>query len=111
MIIVGVVIGLIIYSAGRLKAVRPDSMYVGGELLTNEERVTGTDFYDTVSDMGFFSSMYKWAEKCAFDTYYIGRKISYYFVKGLKAVHTGILPEYLTWMLAGMFILVVILLR
>jgi formate hydrogenlyase subunit 3/multisubunit Na+/H+ antiporter MnhD subunit len=111
MIIAGVVIGLIIYSAGRLKAVRPDSMYIGGEIMTDEERVTGSDFYRTVSDMGFFSSMYKWAEKCAFDIYNIGTNIAYYFVRGLRAIHTGILPEYLTWMLAGVFILVVILLR
>jgi formate hydrogenlyase subunit 3/multisubunit Na+/H+ antiporter MnhD subunit len=111
MIIVGVVIGLIIYLAGRLKGIRPDSMYVGGEVLTAEERVTGTDFYNTVSDMGFFSSVYKWAEKKAFDTYDIGRNISFYFIKGFRAIHTGILPDYLTWMLAGVFILVVILLR
>lgn len=110
-IIVGVVIGLIIYMAGRLKGVRTDSMYVGGELLEADTRVTGTDFYNTVSDMGFFSSVYKWAEKKAFDTYDIGQNISFYFIRGFRAIHTGILPQYLTWMLAGLLILVVILLR
>lgn len=111
MIIVGIIIGLIIYAAGRLKAVRTDSMYIGGEILPDETRVTGTDFYTTVSDMGFFSSMYKAAEKRAFDTYDIGRQFSFYFIRGFRAIHTGILPEYLTWMLAGVLVLVVILLR
>jgi formate hydrogenlyase subunit 3/multisubunit Na+/H+ antiporter MnhD subunit len=110
-IIIGVIIGLIIYLAGRFRTPRVDSMYVGGEILTPEDRVTGVDFYNTVSDMGFFSGIYRHAEKRAFDTYDIGRRISFYFIKGLKAVHTGILPEYLTWMLAGMFVLVVLLLR
>jgi formate hydrogenlyase subunit 3/multisubunit Na+/H+ antiporter MnhD subunit len=111
LIIVGAVIGLIIYLAGRLKTVRTDSAYVGGEILPSEVRVTGTDFYNTVSDMGFFSSVYKWAEKKAFDTYDIGRNVSFYFIKGFRAVHTGVLPEYLTWMLAGVLVLIIILLR
>jgi formate hydrogenlyase subunit 3/multisubunit Na+/H+ antiporter MnhD subunit len=111
LIVVGVVFGLMIYLAGRLKGTRTSSMYVGGEILTPEERVTGTDFYTTVSDMGFFSTMYRWAESRAFDTYDIGRSISFYFIRGFRAAHTGILPEYLTWSLAGLLVLVILLLR
>jgi hypothetical protein len=61
--------------------------------------------------MGFFHGVYKWAEAKAFDTYDIGRKFSFYFIKGFRAAHSGVLPEYLTWMLAGVLVLVVILLR
>jgi formate hydrogenlyase subunit 3/multisubunit Na+/H+ antiporter MnhD subunit len=111
LIVVGVIFGLVIYTAGRLKGTRSSSMYVGGELLTPDERVTGTDFYTTVSDMGFFRTIYKWAEARAFDTYDIGRSISFYFIKGFRAAHTGILPEYLTWSLAGLLVLVILLLR
>jgi formate hydrogenlyase subunit 3/multisubunit Na+/H+ antiporter MnhD subunit len=111
LIMVGIAIGLVIYLAGRLKAVRTDSAYIGGEILPEEARVTGTDFYTTVSDMGFFSSVYKSAEKRAFDTYDIGRKVSFYFIRGLRSIHTGILFQYLTWMLVGMLILVIVLLR
>jgi hypothetical protein len=108
---VGILIGLIIYLAGRLKTVKTSSMYIGGEVLPAENRVTGTDFYNTVSDMGFFRSVYKSAEQRAFDTYDIGRKFSFYFIKGFRAIHSGILPEYLTWVLAGVLVLLVILLR
>jgi formate hydrogenlyase subunit 3/multisubunit Na+/H+ antiporter MnhD subunit len=110
-IVVGVAFGLAVYLAGRLKGARSSSMYVGGEILEPEVRVTGTDFYATVSDMGFLSSMYKRAEAKAFDTYDIGRKVSFYFIKGFRAVHTGVLPEYLTWTLAGLLVLVILLLR
>jgi formate hydrogenlyase subunit 3/multisubunit Na+/H+ antiporter MnhD subunit len=111
MIVVGVVIGLLIYLAGRGGKVKTSSMYVGGELLTTDERITGTDFYATVSDMGFFKGIYAWAEKRAFDTYDIGRKISFYFTRGLRGAHSGVLSDYLTWMLAGVLILLIILLR
>lgn len=110
-IVIGVAFGLIIYLAGRLKGTKSSSMYVGGEILDAEVRVTGTDFYTTVSDMGFLHTMYRWAEARAFDTYDIGRGISFYFIRGLRATHTGILPEYLTWTLAGLLVLVIILLR
>jgi formate hydrogenlyase subunit 3/multisubunit Na+/H+ antiporter MnhD subunit len=110
-IIVGVFIGLIIYLAGTLRTARTSSMYVGGELLTTDERVTGTDFYNTVSDMGFLSQIYRSAEKRAFDTYEIGRRVSFYFIRGFRAIHSGVLPEYLTWTLAGLLVLVVLLLR
>lgn len=110
-IVIGILIGLIIYGAGRLKAVRTSPTYVGGEILPAEARVTGTDFYNTVSDMGFFHGIYKAAETRAFDTYDIGKKFSFYFIKGFKAMHSGILPEYLTWVLAGVLVLLVILLR
>jgi formate hydrogenlyase subunit 3/multisubunit Na+/H+ antiporter MnhD subunit len=111
MIVVGVAFGLVIYLASRFRTARPDAAYVGGEVLTEDTRVTGTDFYTTVSDMGFFHGMYKWAERKAFDTYDIGQQISFYFIKGFRAVHTGILPEYLTWVLGGVLVLVVLLLR
>jgi formate hydrogenlyase subunit 3/multisubunit Na+/H+ antiporter MnhD subunit len=111
LILVGIAFGLIIYLSSRFRTARTDTAYVGGEVLTEDTRLTGADFYATVSDMGFFHTMYKWAERKAFDTYDIGQRISFYFIRGFKAIHTGILPEYLTWVLAGMLVLVVLLLR
>jgi formate hydrogenlyase subunit 3/multisubunit Na+/H+ antiporter MnhD subunit len=108
---VGIVFGLFIYLSSRFRTARSDTTYVGGEVLTADDRVTGTDFYTTVSDMGFFHSIYGRAEQKAFDTYNIGQRISFYFIRGLRAIHTGILSEYLTWVLAGMLVLVVLLLR
>ncbi|RLF46670.1 MAG: hypothetical protein DRN29_04635 [Thermoplasmata archaeon] len=110
-IIIGIVIGLIIYLAGRLKATRSDSMYVGGEILSDDVRMTGADFYNTVSDMGFFRQIDKAAAKPALATDDIGRRFSFYFIRGFRAIHTGILPHYLSWMLAGILVLVIILLR
>ncbi|MGQ9603200.1 MAG: NADH-quinone oxidoreductase subunit 5 family protein [bacterium] len=111
LVLVGVLIGFVIFLAGRLKATRTDSMYVGGEVLAMDVRVTGTDFYNTVSDMGFFKQIYSAASKKAFDAYDIGRGFSFYFIRAFRAIHSGILPHYLTWMLGGLLVLIIILLR
>jgi formate hydrogenlyase subunit 3/multisubunit Na+/H+ antiporter MnhD subunit len=111
LIAVGILFGLVVYLASKFRTARTDTTYVGGEILSPDTRVTGTDFYTTVSDMGFFHGMYTWAEQKAFDTYDIGQRIAFYFIRGFRAIHTGILPEYLSWVLAGMLILVVLLLR
>jgi formate hydrogenlyase subunit 3/multisubunit Na+/H+ antiporter MnhD subunit len=111
LILIGVVIGLIIYLVGTFRTPRASSTYVGGELLPDDSRVTGVDFYETVQSMGFLSTMYRWATAKAFDAYDIGRAVSFYFIRGFRALHSGVLPEYLTWVLAGLLVLIVILLR
>jgi formate hydrogenlyase subunit 3/multisubunit Na+/H+ antiporter MnhD subunit len=111
LILIGVVIGLIIYLVGTFRTPRTSSTYVGGELLPDDSRVTGVDFYETVQSMGFLSTMYRWATAKAFDAYDIGRAVSFYFIRGFRALHSGVLPEYLTWVLAGLLVLIVILLR
>ncbi len=108
---VGIVIGFIIYFAGQFKGRRVSSAYIGGEVLSEDVRVTGVDFYETVESMGFFSTMYRWAMKKAFDAYEVGRSISFYFIRGFRGLHSGILPEYLTWVLLGLLILIVVLMR
>ena len=111
LIIIGGVIGLIIYLAGTFRTPRTSSTYIGGEVLPEDTRVTGVDFYETVQSMGFFSTVYGWATKRAFDAYDIGRALSFYFIKGFRGLHSGILPEYLTWVLLGLLILMVALMR
>jgi formate hydrogenlyase subunit 3/multisubunit Na+/H+ antiporter MnhD subunit len=111
LIAASILIGLIIYFVGRLRTARTDSAYVGGEILPAEARVTGTGFYNTITDMGLFRGIYAWAEKKAFDIYDVGKGVSFYAIKALRAMHNGILSDYLTWVLAGMIIVMAILLR
>ena len=111
LIVVALVIGLVIYLAGRVRTARTDQAYIGGEILPAEVRVTGTGFYYTVSDMGFFNAMYKSAEKKAFDLYNVGKGVFFYAIKALRGMHRGVLGEYLTWVLAGLVVLIAILLR
>lgn len=105
LIIIGLGIGATIYFLGRPKAVREDSTYVGGELLPEEYRVTGVDFYQTVQEMGLFKSIYEKAENKFFDIYNWGKNLTFVFTRGLQIIHTGILNTYVAWIFAGLIIL------
>lgn len=111
MIVLGIVIGLVLYLVGRFRTSRVDSAYVGGEVLPAESRVTGTGFYNTISDMGFFRALCGWAGKTVLDLYEMLKGLSFYAIRGLRAMHNGILSEYLTWVLAGTVVVMAILLR
>ncbi len=73
--------------------------------------MTGTEFYDTIKDVGLLKWVYKKAEEKLFDIYDQGARLVFLFTKGLKKVHTGILTNYLTWCLVGVLILFLVLAR
>jgi formate hydrogenlyase subunit 3/multisubunit Na+/H+ antiporter MnhD subunit len=111
LIVVGLIIGLLIYLAGRLKGVRVDSSYVGGEILPGDARVTGTGFYNTVTEMVLFRKFYAWSERKNFGVYEFGKDLVGYLGRALKVLHSGVLSGYLTWGLAGLVVILGILLR
>ena len=113
LIVVGIVIGAIIYFLGTLSKSRKVSPFVGGEVLadTPEMRVTGTDFYKSISDIGILKFFYKLAKKKVFDIYEVGTKITLWFNKVLRYFHNGVLPTYLAWCLLAMCVLFYVLLK
>ncbi len=138
LIILGLAIGLIIYILGKVRFYREDKNYVGGEVIPEEARLSGVDFYDTIKELGFLKGIYKQAEKKLFDIYHLGaslvisitkkkeakkvfernvdiyeqiRNISLLFSNGLKKIHTGILSTYLFWVLVGIIVLLLLLVR
>jgi formate hydrogenlyase subunit 3/multisubunit Na+/H+ antiporter MnhD subunit len=111
LIVVGIVIGLVIYLAGRIRPLRVDKAYVGGEILPGEARVTGTGFYNTVTDMALFRWFYRWADKRDLDIYEYGRDVAHILGRTAKAVQSGVLSGYLTWWLVGTVVILAILLK
>jgi len=112
-ILLGLILGLLIFkSSAPSSAIRRDSSFVGGELAPQKEEnmVTGTEFYNTIREMGLLRGIYKKAEAGCFDLYEQAKKI--FWVCGpLKALHNGVLPTYLVWMLLGMVGLFLFLVR
>jgi len=111
LIIVGIGIGAIIYWVGNLKGLREDTPFIGGEVIPDEHRVTGVDFYNTISDLKLLKGIYNGASKGLFDIYYIGANVVAVFTKAVQKVHTGILTAYFSWFLAGLLILIYILMK
>jgi len=109
LIIAGIILGILIYRAGTLKSARSDDAYVGGEVMPEEARVTGTEFYNTVKDLGLVRKFYQGAQVKVFDLYEHLKKITFYCTNSLKAMHTGVLPTYVLWALAGFVVLLMVL--
>ena len=88
-------------------------MFVGGEVLKNypDMRISGTEFYNTIQEIGLLGRIYRAAEKKVFDLYEVGAKITFGFNRTLSYIHNGILSSYLAWCLLGMIVLFYILLR
>jgi NADH:ubiquinone oxidoreductase subunit 5 (subunit L)/multisubunit Na+/H+ antiporter MnhA subunit len=113
LLISAVVIGFVIYLVGSAVKTRTTEIFVGGEILKDypEMRVSGTEFYETIKEIGILKTIYKWAEKKFFDIYEVGVKITLGFNKVLRYIHNGVLLTYLSWCLLGMIILFYLLVR
>lgn len=111
MVLVSMVVGVLIYLAGNIKKFRTEDSFIGGERDQDVTRVSVLDFYKTISQAPFFRSMYSAASKKWFDIYDIGKGIVLYFSKIAGSAHTGILPFYIAWLISGLVILLVIMLK
>ncbi|MFC1568171.1 NADH-quinone oxidoreductase subunit L [Candidatus Margulisiibacteriota bacterium] len=112
LIILGLVVGLVIYWLGKVKNAVPKPAYVGGELLDEKEvKVSGINFYNTIKDWGPLRGIYALSERRFFDVYEIGSKITFGLSGVLKWLHSGLLHTYLAWMFLGVLVLLWALIR
>lgn len=111
LIIFGIIIGYLVYAAGKIKFAREDRTYIGGESLPASTRVSGVEFYDTIKDLGLLKGIYNKALGGAFDIYELGKRFASGFTAVLQQLHAGLLPMYLIWALLGLILLFAILLR
>ncbi|MDD5449756.1 MAG: proton-conducting transporter membrane subunit [Candidatus Omnitrophica bacterium] len=110
LVIIGLILGALLF---KLKAVKPvfrrDASYTGSEtaaLQYNEtNRVTGTEFYNTIKEYGILKGIYKRAEAGFFDIYEQGKAFVFGIGRFFQYLHNGVLPTYLVWTLLGMIVL------
>lgn len=107
LLLVGILVGVIIYTLGTTSKLRRVQPFVGGEVLEEhpQMRVSGAEFYNTIKNMGMLRPIYNLALKKAFDIYDLGIKITFIFNRILRYIHNGILASYLSWCLLGMGIM------
>jgi len=119
LILGSIFIGLIVYwltmRSGKLRRVRT---YIGGEQMSDvyvsgdpagegrNVEVTGVDFYDTIEALPAARRFYRLTHEKAFDIYHLLRKGVMYLVQPLRAAHTGVLPAYMRWFVAGLLVVV-----
>lgn len=106
LIILGIILGLVIYWLGNLKNIRMDTTpFYGGEVLPETARITGVDFYETIKNLSPLKKLYHMEDEKNFDIYEQGIKSSLRFTEFLRWIHNGVLPSYLAWCLLGMLLL------
>ncbi|MBA7701567.1 hypothetical protein ES703_110307 [subsurface metagenome] len=136
LIIVGVIIGLIVFLLGTAMKPRRSRVFIGGEILDEEAaRITGPNFYSSVNTLGMLKKTYDFGEGGAFDFYnhflgimrglavvfkdvinslivafykYIGKLIKA-LGSLLSALHTGELYNYVGWIFLGGIIILILL--
>jgi len=106
LIIIGLGLGIIIFKTKAIKPLlREDKAFLGAEttpLALESSRVSGTEFYNTIKEIGLLRGIYKKAEKGFFDIYEQAKSFVFSLSKILQYLHNGILPTYLVWCLLGM---------
>lgn len=107
LIIIGIILGLAILLVGVLaRKVRTVPTWTCGEVQENDEMIIpGTHFYKTVSSLRGLKQLYSSQEKGWFDLYDQGGRVGLALTNFLKWLHNGVLTSYLTWVLAGLLII------
>ncbi|MGB5485785.1 MAG: proton-conducting transporter membrane subunit, partial [Lysobacterales bacterium] len=119
LILTAVFVGLIVYllsmRGGRIRRMRT---YIGGEQIRDvyisggqasgqrNVEVTGVDFYNTIEQLPGLQRFYVLTRNQVFDIYELLTHGLNYFVQMLRSVHSGILPAYLRWFVAGLLVVV-----
>ena len=105
LIILGILIGLAIFGAGRLTTRRVGHIFIGGHKppeSLDAMHVTGTGFYNTIKETKGLRGVFANAEQRIFDVYEIGGRLGNVLVQGLRTAHNGVLSTYLTWAVIGL---------
>jgi len=135
LIIIGIIIGLLVYLLSRVKRVRRDISYIGGENPREDMSISGVEFYDTITNflgirrlyrasqkglMDIYAGMLNFARGIALFLFAVDRILDYTWRglacivllagKGASLVHGGILHTYLGWFLVGLTILLIVFL-
>jgi len=119
LILLAMLFGLVVYllsmRGGKLRQVRT---YIGGEQMQDvyisdmqqsrhrNVEVTGVDFYNTIEQLPGLQKFYALTRDRVFDIYEILRRGFNYFIQMLRSLHSGILPVYLRWFVAGLLVVV-----
>ncbi len=111
LIVLGVLVGGLVYLYSRALRVRVVENFVAGEDSTSDElwHVSGTHFYETIRRMPGLRVVFGDASVGAFDLYRLLGQYGSGLVERLRAWHTGLLAVQASWIIIGLVVLVAVL--
>jgi len=107
LIIVSILLGFLIYAVGNIKNIRREDSFIGGET-SQDNAHSVTEFYNTISSFKLFSKTYERAKLKWFDIYHLTKDFGLWINLWMKKAHNGILSNYASWLIAGLFIMLII---
>ena len=110
MVLVSIVLGILVYLSANIKKFRTSESFIGGEPGFKARGISVLDFYKTLTAAPFFAPIYRAASRKWFDVYDIGKSIVLYCNRIFSTAHTGILPFYISWLISGLILLLIIIL-
>ncbi|MFC1560133.1 NADH-quinone oxidoreductase subunit L [Candidatus Margulisiibacteriota bacterium] len=111
LIIIGLLIGFIMFGAKNIKFRRDDIFIGSGSYNKEQMKVSGVEFYRTVRDFGILKKMYRALENKVLDIYEQGSKLVFAVSDLAKMHHQGMLHTYISWCFLGLLIVLIILVR
>jgi multicomponent Na+:H+ antiporter subunit A len=102
-------VGVITYLALNIKKLRAEDSFIGGEKMQEKANYQTTEFYKTFSEFRFLSFMYRKAQDKWFDIYELSKQFVLWMSHKLSEAHTGVLPGYVLWVVAGLIIMLLIM--
>ena len=99
---IGIIFGFLAYALIKTSKFRVTGTFIGGEDPAGLARVTGTEFYDTISDMKGLGALCNKESRGELDIYIGAKKAVLLLARSFQRLHNGILPTYLVWVLLGM---------
>ena len=111
LILIGFLVGVLVYLYTRALRVRVVGNFVAGEDSSSDElwHVSGTHFYETIRRLPVLRVIFGDASVGAFDLYRLGGQYGRGLVDRLRAWHTGLLAAYASWIIIGLVVLVTVL--
>jgi formate hydrogenlyase subunit 3/multisubunit Na+/H+ antiporter MnhD subunit len=110
LMLIGLIVGGIIYYISRIKVREVETLFIGGENYDiNSERLMPSKIFETIEKTKFLGGFLRESEKGIFDVYNITSDIGLLGVNVLKKLHDGILSTYLAWCIIGLGVICFIL--
>jgi formate hydrogenlyase subunit 3/multisubunit Na+/H+ antiporter MnhD subunit len=109
LVLISIIAGILIYLAAGIKKYRREDSFIGGEKMQDRAAYPAPEFYKTFTEFGLVSKIYRKAEEKAFDIYDLSKKAVLWLSGRLSSAHTGVLPDYILWVCAGLIIMLLIM--
>ncbi|UCF63885.1 MAG: hypothetical protein JSW33_15180 [bacterium] len=110
LIIIGLLIGFLVYYFSRFKVREVETLFIGGEKFDLEnEKLFASKFFEFIERTKILGGFVREGGKGIFDIYNISSDLGLIGVNVLKKLHDGILSTYLSWCIIGLGVLCFIL--